>query len=110
MADTLIPKIEKLLMEAKLAISSRKIDKLEAIRDLFDEGTAVREMPQEWMENFGTAGLTSPKTVLACGWFRVSTHSRWSKPQPNELHLINGTRRVFKNREAGKHAEIEMLE
>lgn len=109
MADTLIPKIEKLLMEAKLANSSGKIDKLKAIRDLIDEETAVREMPQEWMKYFGTAGLRSLTTVLACGWFRDGAYSRWSKHR-NELQLIYETRRVFKNREVGKHAEIEMLE
>lgn len=83
-----------------------QVQKLKEIKNVIDEVIAVREMPLEWMQYFGPNGLRSQTTVLSCGWFRLDM-GYVLRP---EGVLLPKTRRVFKNFERGKHAEIEMLE
>jgi hypothetical protein len=82
------------------------VQKLKDIKSVIDDEIAVREMPLEWLQYFGPDGLKSRTTVLSCGWFRLKMGSVL-RP---EWVFLPKTRRVFKNCERGKHAEVEMLE
>lgn len=111
MADKIIPEIEGLLRQARTAASGEeKIKMLNQVKQLIDEGTSFESLPVQWMGFFGPEGLSSPTTVLACGWFRKSTSLESLLSDRVELELHPGTRRAFKNYERGTHAEIEMLE
>ena len=107
-ANAIIPRIRGLLSEAVTTESGEaKLVKLKEISKLIDAESAIRNLPVEWMEYFGPAGLTSDTTVLVCGYIQ-DTQNIWSTLVSSSI--VHGTRRVFKNRERNKHAEIEMLE
>jgi hypothetical protein len=90
--------VNRLIRDKGSLRGEEQIRKLKEIRDLIDEKTAVREFPSKWMENFRCGGLVSFTTVLGCGLY-------------GDRHaLFSDGKRVFMNRERGKHAEIEMLE
>lgn len=104
-ANDVIERIEKILSQAKAAgPGEAKFDKLKEIERIINNNTSVQSLPNEWMDFFSPAGVERNATTIAiCAWFNNDISGNLNMMCP-------GTRRVFKNRENGNHAEIEMLE